>query len=443
MDHTHKQQIEEKLQILEQLYAKDAQKKLQRVSEERDLLKSHSQAIQDSSRLIHTISHIGKEIVSIIDFELSIEHIYRSISELMVVNFFSIIIYDDTQRKLQVRFSFEKDYTHRNVEIDIDSVHSIAAYCARERRNILIDDGVEEIRQYVPEFKRLLPQTKESKSFIFMPLEIQGSLEGVLTVQSYKKNQYSLKELDILSTIGSFVAVSLSNQKYLNKLRQKNDELKLNQKRLELTLEDLKNANQKIERMATFDSLTGLPNRRLLMNRMQGIITLAKRYTKPLGIFFIDLDNFKSINDTLGHSAGDYALTVIAGRARSSLRKSDLIARIGGDEFIAVFNDIKRIEDLPTIAMKLIEAISRPLELKQQEFTIGASIGISLYPDHGTTTEELIKNADIALYQAKSCGKGQYKIYRNSNADSLKSRLDSSFFKSEEGLQLISGIEGN
>jgi len=398
----------------------------------------HSQMVQNNNQLIHTLSKIGKEIVSILDFKAGIEHIYNSISELMVVNFFSIVVFDNVHRKLQVRFSYDKIYNHRDLEIDINSVHSLAAYCARERKNILINEGLEEIRQYVPEFKRLLNQTRESKSFIFIPLETRGTLEGVLTVQAYEPNQYSIKELDILSTIGNFIAVSLSNQNYLNKLTQKNDELKLKQKHLELTLEDLRNANRKIKHMATFDSLTGLPNRRLLMNRLHGILSLAGRYSKPLGIFFIDLDNFKSINDSLGHQAGDEALKIIAGRALNCLRKSDLIARIGGDEFIAVFNDIKKVEDLPVIAMKLIQSFSEPLELKRKKFSISASVGISLFPDHGSTIETLIKNADIALYQAKNSGKGCYSLYSKTPSHSMESRLDTAFFKSDEELHVFS-----
>jgi len=116
----------------------------------------------------------------------------------MVVDFFSIIVFDNVHQKLQVKFSFDKIYNHRDFEIDINSVHSLAAYCARERKNILINEGLEEILQYVPEFKRLASETRASKSFIFIPLETCGTLEGVLTVQAYEPNQYSIKELDIL-----------------------------------------------------------------------------------------------------------------------------------------------------------------------------------------------------------------------------------------------------
>lgn len=425
---------EEKFQLNTHLSHYITKKQLERVSDERDLLKKHNKIVQDNNQLIHTMGRIGKEIVSILDFKTGIEHIYNSISELMVVNFFSIVIFDKTHQKLQVKFSYDKIYNYRDFEIDLNSIHSLAAYCARERKTILINEGLDEIKQYVPEFKRLLNQTRESKSFIFIPLESRGALEGVLTVQAYEKNQFSIRELDILSTIGNFIAVSLSNQKNLNKLIQKNDELKLKQKHLELTLEDLRDANRKIEHMATFDSLTGLPNRRLLMNRLQGILSLAERYNKPLGIFFIDLDDFKSINDTLGHQAGDEALKIIAGRALNCLRKSDLIARIGGDEFIAVFNDIKRVEDLPLIARKLITSFSEPIELKRRQFSIGASIGISFFPDHGSSIEILIKNADIALYQAKNSGKGCYSLYSEIPEDSIESRLDTAFFNFDEKL---------
>lgn len=405
-----------------------AAKRLERAERERDVLRRHSAELESGYVTLHTLHAIGQEIVSMRDFDQSLSILYDRIGDLMPRDVLAIITYDREQDDLVSRYTCERRSIRPQFRIPLGSLQSLSALCARECREIIISRGSEEVRTILPGFTRIDDETPESESFIFLPLFIKEELVGVVSVQSYESDRYGLRELEILKTIGDFIAVALANQNYMNELRTVNESLVMKQQHLETALEELQTANRKIERMATFDSLTGLPNRYLLFERLRSIINLAQRNQRPFGVLFIDLDDFKALNDTFGHRAGDEALIKLAERVRTSLRKSDLIARIGGDEFIAVFDDIRSVDDLPVIAGKMIEIFSEPIILDCGESAqVGASVGISSFPTHGVTSDQLIERADIALYRSKSLGKGRFTIYSESFAD-LCSRLSQDFF---------------
>ena len=163
-----------------------------------------------------------------------------------------------------------------------------------------------------------------------------------------------------------------------------------------------------IEQMAYYDQLTGLPNRQLFNDRADQAIHLVRRKGHFLSVVFLDLDSFKSVNDTMGHSGGDEIIREVARTLTAHVRKSDTVARFGGDEFLILLNDIDDDDDVLTIAGNLMSLFSQPFKLSDQEYFITASAGISVYPFDGEDTETLVKNADIAMYKAKSLGSNQY-----------------------------------
>jgi diguanylate cyclase (GGDEF)-like protein/PAS domain S-box-containing protein len=166
-----------------------------------------------------------------------------------------------------------------------------------------------------------------------------------------------------------------------------------------------------LEYLATHDTLTGLPNRTLLYDRLHQAITQCARAKKLVAILFIDLDRFKAINDTLGHSAGDIILKEVAIRLRGCLREGDSVARNGGDEFTLVLPMLNDPGDAEVIAQKVLAKLVQSFKLNNKELFIGGSIGISLYPNDGSDTDNLLKNADIAMYQSKSSGGNAYRFY--------------------------------
>ena len=175
-------------------------------------------------------------------------------------------------------------------------------------------------------------------------------------------------------------------------------------------IKERKEAEQKIDYLAHHDFLTGLPNRAYFSEILNHSIALAKRERGHLAVLFLDLDGFKKINDTLGHKAGDLLLQGVAQRLTASVRESDTVARIGGDEFILLLQSVSSPENAAATAQKIIENLAAAFDLNETSGRVGASIGIALYPQHGEQFEELLRRADEAMYQSKQNGKNTYHI---------------------------------
>jgi diguanylate cyclase (GGDEF)-like protein/PAS domain S-box-containing protein len=174
-----------------------------------------------------------------------------------------------------------------------------------------------------------------------------------------------------------------------------------------------KRAEQKIAHLAHYDYLTDLPNRALLLDVLNHSIALAKRNKHKAAILFLDLDGFKKVNDTLGHDAGDLLLKAVSGRLKETIRDSDTVARVGGDEFILVLDNIESDANASRVADKIISALAQPFLLMEQSVHIGGSIGISMFPENADSPAKLVKQADAAMYLAKECGKNTYRFYRD------------------------------
>ena len=170
-------------------------------------------------------------------------------------------------------------------------------------------------------------------------------------------------------------------------------------------------AEEKIHQLAYYDALTGLPNRALYNDRLSLALSRAQRTREMLAVLFLDLDRFKDMNDTLGHSIGDQLLKTVAGRLTDSLRKEDTVTRLGGDEFTLLLPGMAQTEDVAGIAQKILEAVKKPLTLGGHELNITASIGIAIYPADGEDADALLKNADTAMYHAKEQGRNNYQFF--------------------------------
>ncbi|TJZ78970.1 bifunctional diguanylate cyclase/phosphodiesterase [Chitiniphilus eburneus] len=172
-----------------------------------------------------------------------------------------------------------------------------------------------------------------------------------------------------------------------------------------------KEAQDRITELANFDTVTGLANRNLLRDELKLSVAAAERYHRRLAVLFLDLDRFKTINDSLGHAAGDQVLMQVAERLRGIVGRTDILARLGGDEFVVVLSEIQDAMQAGQIAERILESFSEPFELEAGGFASSTSIGIALYPDDGDDSETLIRNADVAMYQAKANGRNNYQYF--------------------------------
>ena len=192
---------------------------------------------------------------------------------------------------------------------------------------------------------------------------------------------------------------------------------------LEREIEQRVDAEMRIQHMADHDQLTCLPNRRNLYARLTEAMQRCDRYGKRLALLFLDLDGFKRINDTLGHKCGDEVLLQIAGRYQGLIRNTDTLARFGGDEFVILLTDLDEHEQLIHKLKALLDITHNPVDLEDNKVSLGVSMGIAYYPEHGSNIEELLSNADKAMYQAKNEGRNTFRFYSNEMNESAKEKM--------------------
>ena len=187
---------------------------------------------------------------------------------------------------------------------------------------------------------------------------------------------------------------------------------------------DARKAAERIEYLAHYDELTGLPNRRLWFTCAERALQSAKRHGYKMAVMFLDLDEFKTINDSLGHGVGDELLKQVGRRLGEAVRDEDTLARLGGDEFVILLPRLEESSSAAPVAEKLLKEMAEPFELEDRRFKLGASIGITIYPDDGDDVDTLLQHADTAMYRAKSAGRDNYKHFAPEMNDEARARLD-------------------
>ncbi len=203
-------------------------------------------------------------------------------------------------------------------------------------------------------------------------------------------------------------AIDTTKDKFLRLAEKGNREFVYIRKSINNLLAKIEDHQERIKNMALYDQLTGIPNRTLFIDILRRDISLSSRTGKIIGVVFIDLDDFKSVNDTLGHEMGDELIRQISKRLSGSIRKHDTVARFGGDEFLLILNNMAEINDLQKKVEKIMDIFHEPFLLNKMEYFVTCSAGVSVYPVDGEDSETLVKNADIAMYNSKSNGKNAY-----------------------------------
>jgi diguanylate cyclase (GGDEF)-like protein len=201
------------------------------------------------------------------------------------------------------------------------------------------------------------------------------------------------------------------NAEMETRLREANENLVVASVNAQVMTEAIEKILVHLSHMAEHDLLTGLPNRALLTDRLVQSISLAKRHGNKLALMFLDVDHFKDINDSMGHAIGDQLLQSVAKRLQACVRNSDTVSRHGGDEFVVLLPEVGEMQSVVHAAEKLIQSVGEPHLISGQKLHVTLSIGISMYPNDGVDADVLMRNADLAMYQAKKAGRNSYRIF--------------------------------
>ncbi len=363
--------------------------------------------MERSNKEIKIINRIGREITSSLDPEEILHRTYESLGEFLEMTSFGIALLDRKENNLTMKFFIENGKRMQPLILKMDDKTSLSVWCITNEKPVLFSTTAE-TGKYLKNWRNRF--NVEINSAIFLPILHGREILGCLTVQSTFEHSYTEANLNLLGAVASFIAVALDNSKAHTELNMLNKIVTDEKVNLEI-------AYRRISHMANHDALTDLPNRHLLRELIKNGIKMADRDSTKLAVLYMDLDSFKQVNDTLGHDAGDELLKTVSQRIKNALRTSDTVARIGGDEFIAVIYNIGTVENVRSVAEKIIETVHSDIILKDIKYNVGTSIGASIYPDDEVNMEELIRKADAAMYAAKNSGKNRTVFHSDSPAE--------------------------
>ena len=337
-----------------------------RIAVARDITeRKHVESMQAALYAISEAAHTTEDLSALFG------EIHQIIGGLLPATNFFVALYDESRDELRFPY-YVDEHDHAPVPLTLDS-DPLIGEVIRTGKALLL----------APETTSVAPASAETalamnaKYWLGVPLSSHNGTIGALVVRSYiGAIRYTDKDKELLKFVSTQIAATIERKQMYARL----------------------------ENLAQYDQLTGLPNRELLQDRLRAALVKARRDNKPLCLLYLDLDKFKQVNDSLGHAAGDLLLQIAAQRLKSCVRESDTVGRIGGDEFIVLLERIPYQRDVLAIANKIRVALNQTFALGNQNLKISPSIGVALYPQHGSDEKELLNHADKAMYLAKSEG---------------------------------------
>jgi diguanylate cyclase (GGDEF)-like protein len=355
-------------------------------------LKEKTEELEEANRRILAISETGRLMTASLDLDTIISTLYDTLSRYIPFDLFGLALYDEEERSLDYRAYILKGKRIQRARITPDPKRSYAAASLRGKASVFVPDTSSPPADLIE--GEAVHYGPPAGSLMYLPLIIDERAIGLLTVQSSRRNALNSRHLGLVEALAPYVAIAVDNSLIHDRLESINRSIRGEK-------EELEKEAVTIIHLANHDPLTGLPNRRLLFELLQKTFDIARRNGTKVGVVYIDLDDFKPINDELGHLAGDRALVAIAGRLRATLRAADTVARVGGDEFVAVLSSMSGREDIALAADKILAAGGKPFMIDGHECRVGFSMGISVFPDDGPTIERVVSAADSAMYRVK------------------------------------------
>jgi len=345
-------------------------------------LKQKSEELEESNRNITLIGEIGQKITATLDVETVLDIVYESISGLMDVNLFGVGLYDEQKSSVIFRMIVENGNKLPLFETLVGEGGGCIGTCIRNRSELVVND-VQEDTGGLTNMGRIITNGIVPRSLIYYPLLLAGKVIGLMTVQSYHANAYTHNNVETIRALGAYVAVALNNSH---------------------TSEELRRNARELDLISKTDPLTGIYNRRFIIEKMEEERTRFRRYGKRFSLIIIDIDFFKKVNDAWGHDCGDHVLVETSKQLKTLLREQDCLARWGGEEFLILLPETDA-DGAEVLAERLRLSIEeKAFEYRKKRIFVTLTLGISEYSDN-ISVDDAIRKADNALYEGKNRGR--------------------------------------
>ncbi len=376
----------------------------------------YQQARQRAEQM-STLYNVGVTLTANLEFDQVIRQLFESCRQILPMDAFYVAVYDEKTHIISHPLYYENDAERPVPNRDITVLPGLSGEIILNGKTIYLPDANK--RQTRQNHHIVRAGGKPVRSYVGAPMTVSGRVMGVLSMQSYAPNAYSDEQIRLLETIANVAGVAIENSRLfgqaqadIEQRRNAQESLLLANQNLHIQLNKVKALQHELREQATRDPLTGLHNRRYLNSVLTHRIDQATQRHTQLSILMIDIDRFKTFNDSFGHHAGDAMLQALAGLLRHHTRSLDIACRYGGEEFLLVLSNTSL-----EIAARRAEELRRAFDESEHKFgdqllhaTI--SIGVAAFPDHGTGIEELIMQADQALYAAKAAGRNKVIVWR-------------------------------
>ncbi len=392
----------------ERLKALRSQISIEQINHEKEIFKLKNVELNTKNKelnylynSINNISQIGQELTSTLDLQNVFSRIYKNVNTIMDASTLGIIFVDEDTNTLQYPMFITKNKEMFYPDKSLDAKNSFSSLCIKNDMNIFINNYKEEYKEY-DGMTSPIPSIETSQSMLYSPLKFNNKIIGAISVQSDNVNAYSIHNLNMLNALASFISIAIVNARQSEKLSEE----------LEQRVKDqnsLKELNIKLREMTYIDVLTKIPNRRHFVERLTHELNLAKRHNTFISVILVDIDKFKEYNDNYGHSMGDDCLEKVAYTLKNSLnRKSDFVARYGGDEFVVILpeTDLDGARLIAETMRKNVEESNIEHNFSSIAPFVSITLGIFSHTiAQDMTLETVIQLADSSLYTAKAQGR--------------------------------------
>ncbi len=379
--------------------------RLEKVKREAEVEKVRREGLESANERLRIVTRIGRSLTQSLEPRDILMRMWNELSTSVDLKVLGFGIYSADSGVIEFPGLMESGVLQAASSVFLTDESSLAALCVREKR-VLYYATPDEARSAIGANSLITfhgePSTVES--ILYLPLFRENEIVGVMTVQSVNRNAYSGDVIEMLEAVASFAAIAVENARIMIRLNEMNQIISGEKAQVE-------KAALASSWLAEHDSLTGLSNRRFLERVLDENIRLAALENTSIAVFFVDLDDFKNVNDTRGHDAGDRVLVAVGARLASVFRDGDYVARVGGDEFVVVAPGIRNIDSVAAIADKVVASFDEPIAIAEGPVAITVSVGITQFPDHGGDSQELISRADEAMYSIKRTGKGAWRMW--------------------------------